>query len=147
MVQANKTSTCEPRNREQKRHTLLAKLRWQENKKLTRVPSVECRHALMLIEEMNKSKEVPENRPSPPGSLLPDQLRVMVETLSVGAVHIDRSWGPADPPVYCNRAVEELLGYGRAEMQTLSALFDLIHREEAAGQRKNYEEARERVSA
>lgn len=90
---------------------------------------------------------MPENLPSSPGHLLPDQLRVIVETLSVGAVHIDRSGGPAEPPVYSNRAVEELLGYGRDEMQTLSALFELIHREEAAEQLKQYEEARERVSA
>jgi PAS domain-containing protein len=138
---------CEPRKREQKRHTSPARLRRQGNKKLTRVPSRGCRHALILIEEVDKSKEVPENPPSSPGHLLPNQLRVMVETLSIGAVHIDRSGGPADPPVYCNRAVEELLGYGQNEMQTLSALFELIHREEAAEQRKKYEEVRERVSA
>lgn len=70
----------------------------------------------------------------------------IVENMSVGATFCEKNDGSGPIRVYCNRAVEEMLGYAREELSTLQAWLEIIWGKEVAPvHHEKYIEEREKV--
>ena len=75
------------------------------------------------------------------------RLQLMVDNINVGAVQVDRTGDPADPPIYINRAMERLVGYSQEEVPTLLTWFKLLHRDHDGTQIAAYDERMRQVRA
>jgi PAS domain-containing protein len=73
------------------------------------------------------------------------RLQLLVDNINVGALQIDRTGDPADPPVYPNPAMERLIGYTREEVPTLSVWFKLLHKDHDGSQVAAYNDFMKKV--